>query len=312
MNTDELTKTINEGLSEADIAEEIPADAADDAEPVRKELSFDNIAHLIKVLGDDVINDMLVSAGLESEVEAEAVEAAAGSPGRQKRSKQKIYRRLLLVFIVLCIVLIPVALNLIYMSAIINTHDPIQYSEHTDEISCADGALIVNNVSVAVPTDGTEEYSISYSWSEEDENYPSVPHTITAVYPDKDGTKKYSISLYRNETIPKKEVPKGKKAENWFDDWVITPDEALRQEHLETDTTNGFYICPSPDTLSEDSADYNDYAYYFAVNDTDGVSIYVIEGVCLDEQYAAELPEVMAGCINNIKIKTVKKNKTNK
>ncbi len=317
MNSEELTKIINDGLTSEDSAEEVAAvniedTAADviEAATSRKELSFDNIAHLIKVLGDDVINDMLVSAGLESEIEAEAAEEASGSPGRKKRSKQKIYRRLLLVFIFFCVLLIPLALNLIYMNAIINTHDPIQYSTHTDAVSCADGALIVNNVRVTVPTDGTEEYSISYAWSEEDENYPSVPHTITAVYPAKGGTNKYSLSLYRNETIPKKQVPKGKTAENWFDDWTITPDENVRQEPLKTKTTNGFYICPSAETLSsEDPAEYNDYSYYFAVQEKDGISIYVLEGVCLDEQYAAELPDIMDGCINHIKIKKAKTTK---
>ena len=90
--------------------------------------------------------------------------------------------------------LIWVAVTKISLNVTINSDDPIQYSEHTDEISALEGTLIVNEVSALVPTDGTEEYSISYSWAEDDDEYPSVPQAITAVYTDSEDNKLYTIS----------------------------------------------------------------------------------------------------------------------
>ena len=183
-----------------EVSPEAAAGAAADKEAM---LSPEHIEHMLSVLGDDIIGDMLDSAGLtdedvaavlaEAKAEGEAAEAAAdgtappaadkkGKP-QGKRRKGRNVRRLLFVLIFIGILGLVAAVNKIYNSVTINSNDPIQYSEQTDEIYAEEGTLHVNNVSVTVPTNGTEEYSISYSWSEKDSKYPSVPHAITAIYP---------------------------------------------------------------------------------------------------------------------------------
>ena len=170
-------------------------------------------------------------------------------------------------------------------------------------------------MSVSVPTDGTEEYSISYSWAEDDDKYPSVPHAITAIYSGKaeeseeEGeeesgpAKLYSISLYRNDITPSKSVKKGKKASNWFDDWAVVNEGDVLQVPLKSGSINGFYVFPQPPADGETASEYNDFSYYFAVKDKEGISTYVLEGVCLDPERDAEFRTIMDNCIHSITIK---------
>jgi hypothetical protein len=315
--------------------ESAPAEEASDAELVSAEesvaaasaegsgLTPEHIGHLLSVLGDDIINDMLENAGLTHEdldamldeeqadgADAEALSEAEDTADTGEAKKQKVRRRrrkgaakrrFLFLILFILIVLSAAAVGKIFMSVTINTNAPIQYSEDVDDISADEGSLNVNNVSVTVPTNGTETYSISYSWSEEDDKYPSVPHAITAIYPDEEGNKLYSISLYRNETVPKKQIKKGKKASNWFDDWVTVTEGDVLQTPVKSGEVNGFYIFPQQ--TDDGSSEYNDYSYYFAVNDKAGVSIYVIEGVCIDPSRAVEFRNIMDNSIHSISIK---------
>jgi len=283
-------------------------------------LTPEHIGHLLSVLGDDIIADMLESAGLTHEDLDAMLEEDQADGGtdtetgsetdadkakkkkvRRPRRKGAAKRRFLFLILFIMIVLSAAAIGKIFMSVTINTNDPIQYSEEVDDISADEGSLNVNNVSVTVPTNGTETYSISYSWSEEDDKYPSVPHAITAIYPDEEGNKLYSISLYRNETIPKKDIKKGKKASNWFDDWVAVTEGDVLQTPVKSGEINGFYIFPQQ--TDDSSSEYNDYSYYFAVNDKAGVSIYVIEGVCIDPERSVEFRNIMDNSIHSISIK---------
>ena len=380
-------------------------------------LSPEHIGHMLSVLGDDIIGDMLESAGLsdedvdavlaEAKAESEAAETekgmAAPDAGKSpappgKRRKGRNVRRLLFVLIFIGILGLVAAVNKIYNSVTINSNDPIQYSENTDMISADEGTLHVNNVNVTVPTDGTEEYSISYSWAENDNKYPSVPHAISAIYSrraetdaeaetaesagtdsaaDKDtaadekaadteekesaakedadadneesaaeekaaDTKKdssadeektadaeeqeaaveeeasdaeqesaaeeepaekiYSITLYRNETTPTRKIEKGKNVSNWFNDWTVVNEGDVLQIPLKSGSINGFYIFPQPPSDNGPSSDYNDFSYYFAVKNDDGISTYVIEGVCLDPEYDAAFRSIMDNCIHSISI----------
>ena len=301
-------------------------------------LSQEKFADLFKSLSDAHINDMLERAGLskedlpddetpadgktdeasaagtdsgsvaapevkaDSEAEAGTEAAAVKSPGKRKKRFSK--KRFLLLAIFIGIILLLFAVNQISNNITLNSEDPIQYSEETDEISALEGTLIVNNVRVAVPTDGSENYSISYSWAEDDEKYPSVPKSITAVYSDKEGNKLYTISLYRSGLISKKELPKGKKASTWFNDWETVTEGDVLQNPLKSGDINGFYIYPQ---MNEEgtapTSDYNNYSYYFVINGKNNVSEYVLEGVCIDENSAAAFPGIMDECIKNIKVK---------
>ena len=332
------------GNADGAVADEISADAGDDTAggtetPVSAEdqavtaavpggeLGPEHIGHLLKMLGEDIINDMLQDAGLEDEAlqsddspEAEVPETPLAGPGgnkdperRRRRRRGKLKRSFLLLAIFAGIALMVFAVNQISMNVTINSDDPIQYSEQADEISALEGSLIVNDVSVSVPTGESEEYSISYAWAEDDEKYPSVPKAITAVYPGEEGEKLYTISLYRSETIKKKDIPKGKKASNWFDDWETVTEGDVLQKPLKSGSINGFYIFPQ---MSEDGAGtasgYNDYSYYFAVKERGGISIYIIEGVCLDESNVTAFSRIMDTCIKSITINNENKDKEEK
>jgi len=328
------------GLSFDDLAEEVPEDrkaeteAETDADPAEEGLTPEMIGHLLRSMSDDALNGLLESAGLsrddlpalpagsdaakpESEVEeaggedsSEEVPGEDGSEepaekGKKKKGVLKSLRskRFLLIAVIAGALLLPLALNKIYLSAILNSNDPIQYSEAVDDIFCTEGTLCVNSVTIAVPTDGTEKYDISYSWAEDDGQYPSVPHAITALYSDQEGKSLYSISLYRNETVATKDIPSGKTSDNWFDEWTPVTEGDILQAPLDTKSVKGFYICPN---VAEDGtvADYDNYSYYFAVYEDDGgISIYVLEGVCMDEGSRADFAAIMDGCIQNITIK---------
>ena len=337
--SDEAEKNINieqAADEEQELSQETAAEANVETDG-DSGLTHEHVGHLLKVLGDDIINDMLESAGLTHEdVDAVYREALVEEWDRRagivKRIKRhKALRRFLFVAIFIGIILAAAAVNKIYNSVTINNNDPIQYAEHVDEISADEGYLHVNNVTVVVPTDGTEEYSISYAWSENDGKYPSVPHAITAIYSKKpeadtenaegdaaeaseaaDATeaaeepaepeKLYSISLYRNDTTPKKKVSKGKKVSNWFDDWKTSNEGPIIQTPLKSGNINGFYIFPQQ-PADGTASDYNDFSYYFAVKDDEGISVYVIEGVCIDPERDTEFRNIMDNCIHSISIK---------
>ena len=288
-----------ESAPEADMTGSGPEDAENSENTDEKD--GDGSESSEEKVGDSSENEKIEPDSKSSDVGSDAKSKKKGKPHR----KVPLIRRLLFVFVLIGVLLLPLAVHFIYISATLNSDDPIQYSEHVDEISCADGVLKVNNINTAVPTDGTEEYSISYAWSEEDEKYPSVPHAITAIYKGAEGARKYSVSLYRNETIPTAEISQGKSADNWFDDWQATEDdEQTVQTQLQFDNVKGFYISPKPNPDDpEVPPEYDNYSFYFAVQDADGVSIYVLEGVCIDEQYHKEFAEVMDTCIQSIAIK---------
>ena len=285
-------------------------------------LEPEHIGHLLNILGEDMIRDMLLDAGLSDaeltsddssaadDLQAPDTGAEESIPAKRRpvRRKGSRTRRFLLLIIFVLIILLVFAVNQISLNVTLNSDDPIQYSEQTDDISALEGVLKVNNVSVPVPADGSEEYSISYAWAEEDDKYPSVPQAITAVYKGEEDVKLYTISLYRSETIKKKALPKGKNADNWFDDWEVVSEGDVLQRPLKSGSVNGFYIYPQ---INEDGtgtvSDYNDYSYYFSVKNNGGVSIYVLEGVCLDESSVPAFYGIMDKCIKSIKVKTEKK-----
>ena len=75
---------------------------------------------------------------------------------------------------------------------------------------------------------------------------------------------------------------------------------------------NGFYIFPQPPSDSGAASDYNDFSYYFAIKDDEGISTYVIEGVCLDPEYDDEFRSVMDKCIHSISIDSEDKDSKDK
>ena len=142
----EKDDAVEEGIAvDTDADAEIAA-AAEDIPPLSditdEGLSPENISHLLHVLGEDVINDMLRDAGMEPDDlpadEASEPDVPAGSEndktagkssGRKRvNRKGRRLRRFLLLAIFAGIILMIFAVNQISMNVTLNSDDPIQYS----------------------------------------------------------------------------------------------------------------------------------------------------------------------------------------
>ena len=150
-----------------------------------------------------------------------------------------------------------------------------------DTVSCMDGSLTVNNITTKVPSKGNVVYNIAYSWGKNDTDHPSVPHAAVATYSNDSGRSLFELSLYRDSYTPKRKVPKGKSASNWFEGWEQKNDENYKSSALKTGVFSGFLIS-GVEKGAESSSSYSTSTYYFATETKKGVSVYVLEGVLYD------------------------------
>ena len=168
------------------------------------------------------------------------------------------------------------------------------------DVSCSDGLLKVERVSVNVPSNGDAKYSIAYTWAEDDKDYPSVPYAAVASYLNDGVSPAYEISLYRESYTPNKKVPKGKTADNWFSDWKEKDADGIVEKRLDSGKVHGFLI--SNLKGSTINSDYRSYTYTFAVKDKKGISVYVLEGVCYDDESLDEFGKIMNDAVASIAI----------
>jgi len=270
-------------------------------------LGLEDFVRLMHSLGDDALESLAEKADAGDAAD-EKTEAAKPVRKVMHPRRKRILRRQIILLAIPTLLLIATIANIIYYNTAINTDDPITYADEdsSDDVSCTTGSLIVNRVSVAVPTDGNEVYSISYTWSEEDTDYPSVPYASVVSYPGGDGVPDYEIYLYRNDTTKKKDLPSGKTGDNWFDDWDTTESDGIIQEPLSSGKINGFYIHPDGSAGDEDNPDRVGNitrTYYFTVSGKKSVSVYVLEGICYDRERDEEFRQIFEEAISNIKVK---------
>lgn len=215
------------------------------------------------------------------------------------RLKKKPLVAIILIELLLFVILLGVASNKVSL----NHSDEITYADDSrqDVISCSDGELLVNNVAISVPQDKEPTYNISYSWAKTDTDYPSVPKSITALYKDAKGNSIYDISLYRESFTPSSNVPTGKTADTWFDDWDVTDDPTIKKSPLTAGSVKGFSITNLEDG-KDGSTPYLTDSFYFAVNEKDGVSIYVIEGILYNSDLKDKFIDIMRSSTNSIVI----------
>ena len=181
---------------------------------------------------------------------------------------------------------------------------PVKYADDTfaDKVTCADGLLIYNKVSVEVPADGNVQYRVSYAWSEDDTDYPSIPNAIIASYRrENEEPVLYEIALYRNSFIPNAEIPQDKTADNWFSDWREEKTNQAFNFPYDVDEIKGF--CISNIDANNAKEGYGNYTYYFAVKETKGISIYTLEGTCYDSESLEEFKEIIKSSINSVSTK---------
>ena len=150
-----------------------------------------------------------------------------------------------------------------------------------DTVSCMDGSLTVNNITTKVPSKGNVVYNIAYSWGKNDTDHPSVPHAAVATYSNDSGRSLFELSLYRDSYTPKRKIPKGKNAANWFEGWEQKNGENYKSSALKTGVFSGFLIS-GIEKGAESSSSYSTSTYYFATETKKGVSVYVLEGVLYD------------------------------
>ena len=201
-------------------------------------------------------------------------------------------------------------INLISQSASINKNDEkiLEDRGFTDKVQCLDGKLMVNSVSVEVPKGDNVSYDIAYSWGPEDSELPSVPHAAIASVAGENGEVIYDISLYRDSVTAKKDVPKDKTADNWFDDWAASEEESEDPDNIQkimkAGDINGFMISTTDKSDAESaSSEYEVKTYYFAQKRKDGIAVYVLEGILYDPQSLEEFEMAFSGCMESIKLK---------
>lgn len=243
---------------------------------------------------------------------APAVEPAAPAsapvveeaPIKKKRKSRFSKRAIVIMVLVECLVLAGAVFLFTHRDIFSKSKNDVVYSDpdQVDEITCADGTLNVNNVSVSVPEENAT-YNISYTWGKKDEDYPTVPHSVTSSYYDKDGKLLYDISLYRDSLTKPSDIPEGKDASNWFSDWSTDDSEANLHTPKDSGKLHGFLVSTIENT-GEDSSGvtYGSTTYYFAIQDKEGLSLYVLEGILYDKASLETYRKVMDDCINSIKV----------
>ena len=226
------------------------------------------------------------------------------------RFRLRFSKKLMVIILLIEALVLVEVFHLLSMSVSLNSDDTIQYAgtDYEDTINYQDGALTVNDVSVSVPHNSSVTYNIAYSWGREDTEYPTVPHSVTAVYKGEDEKPMYDITLYRDSYIPAKEIPKGKDAKNWFSDWETVDNEDIKQQAKDSKDVHGFMI----DTLGDGSdqgpaSDYETSTYYFATQTKKGLSVYILEGILYDKEHLDEFRKTFDDSINSITIKKQKK-----
>ena len=173
----------------------------------------------------------------------------------------------------------------------------------SDVITYTDGTLIVNNVSVSVPTENAT-YNIAYDYGEDDVDYPTVPYSVSAIYFDKDGKSLYDISLRKESFTKQEDIPKGKDASNWFSDLATDDNENNLHKPKDSGSLHGFLISTAGDAKEgEAGTTYGSVSYSFALQDEDGLSVYALEGALYDKDSLNDFRKIMDDSINSIRTK---------
>ena len=242
---------------------------------------------------------------------AAPVEISSTKGGRRTQKRKFRKRAILITVTALCVIMIAAVLVLSHKSLIKLPHSSSSdkkesavdsASDQVDKISCADGTLKVNNVSVTVPKENAT-YTISYTWGKDDKDQPTIPHAGTASYYNKDGKLLYDVTLYRDSFTKTKDIPEGKDASNWFSDWSTDDSENNLHKPMDSGSIHGFLLSSTEDSEGDSAGStYSSTSYYFAVQDKKGLSIYVLEGILYDNASKDTYNELMDDCIKSIKV----------
>lgn len=243
-------------------------------------------------------------AKTEDATSADEAKTKDGKKKKKKRRKLRLSKGTIFIAVLAECMLLIIAIFVFTHSVSLNSDDDVVYSDpnQVDVITCADGTLNVNNVSVSVPPENAT-YNISYTWGRKDEDYPTVPHSVTSSYYGKDGNLMYDISLYRESLTKPADIPEGKDASNWFTDWATDDSETNLHKPMDSGSIHGFLVS-SVEDIEEGATGttYGSTSYYFALQDEEGLSIYVLESILYDKASLEAYRKVMDDSIKSIKV----------
>ena len=282
----EKIKEIEEAAAEQPVEKVQPA--VED-KPADKDIPVieDQPAAKAKPDDDNQSVDKDKSAAAEQPVDEKKPAAKKRKSGKKKGlrlpSLKNPSRRAMRILLLLEILFLSLVVLVFTRSVSLNKDDRILPADAgtKDTVSCMDGSLTVNNITTKVPSKGNVVYNIAYSWGKNDTDHPSAPHAAVATYSNDSGRSLFELSLYRDSYTPKRKVPKGKNAANWFEGWEQKNDENYKSSALKTGVFSGFLIS-GVEKGAESSSSYSTSTYYFATETKKGVSVYVLEGVLYD------------------------------
>lgn len=110
----------------------------------------------------------------------------------------------------------------------------------------------------------------------------------------------YEISLYKDSFTAEKDIPESKNEKNWFADWATEQSEDVYKFPHKVGNVRGFCISTMDSASAPD--DYRTYTYYFAVPEKGGISIYVLEGTCYDQESSDAFSTIIKNAINSIEV----------
>lgn len=305
----EAKEALKKALEEAVAAKEAAEKGSPVKEVLKKETAADpeaQAAGSLKAEAQETAEPEKTQTDAPEKGKPEKAEAAKQEkPPKKKKPRMSVKRfpkKLSIVILVLEFLLLAGITVTFVMYSRADYQNSGQQSEKKirSDVSCSDGQLKVENVSVNVPSKGDTEYSIAYTWAEDDKDYPSVPYAAVASYMNNGESPAYEISLYRESYTPNKKMPKGKTADNWFSDWKEKDADGIVEKRLDSGKVHGFLI--SNLKGSTINSDYRSYTYTFAVKDKKGISVYVLEGVCYDDESLDEFGKIMDDAVASIAI----------
>ena len=218
---------------------------------------------------------------------------------------KKLTRKALLIIIWHEILVGVILFILLIHSVSLNATDKIKYADEAseDQISCSDGALIVNDVTVLVPTDGNVKYNIAYSWGKDDRKYPTIPRSITASYRDDSDNILYDLTLYKDSFTPADKLKPGQNVSTWFRSWITGDDGKVKREQKDVGNIHGFLISTTGSSDEGEGSIYESSTYYFAVHTPDGITVYILEGNLYDRDSQKAMQAAMKSAMESISIK---------
>ena len=195
-------------------------------------------------------------------------------------------------------------ISLAFWRDVLNNGNIEKYAstDNIPTVSAEDGHLEFDAVRVSVP-DSDASYSIGYDWAKDDEEYASVPSSVSAYYTDDEDNVTYEIFLYRDKVTPINGENDKVSLDSWFDEWEHQSGGSGGQEAYKAPHIKGYLIRHNSGS-SEDEKTYCSYTYYFAIEANGNIEQYVLEIDLYDPDCIDRAEEIFKSCADSISVKS--------